>query len=501
MSRCDRMASPSTLRQGSPAPDSMGNAATVVAAGGDWQAGDSPPVPVISGASSESMDKVPGKIAPESVLDVALTLVLNEIAHQARSMTNATGSAVLLIRGGVPVYQSISGVTAGDASAYLSECSGRTDRFLQKDAPQRCNDVETDPRFDVASCRRLGIRSFLSFLVQDDRKSVVAMVQTFSARPEAFSDRDLLALQGLGRHIVDHIEAAERTFGSTPKISAKPNREVRPVKQAPSRSTQWSTTARLPILHERLNPALGVVIMVLAMLLGWTIGRSERESAHQNKAASAVALVNHSQIAVTPAKPASTSALQVRNQPTESAVPLTDAPEVNAKNEPSPPESERHRDHIKSRHSRLSKSIPSDGSSDELVIFESGNQVFPPKSARSELFTGAAPSNEKQRAESRTKDQKTPVSVSEDVAEKHLLNRIEPDYPESAREQRLQGTVILNVNVGKDGTVHSLSRVSGESQLALLAAKAVRQWKFAPLVRNGETVSFESQVTLSFVLP
>ena len=93
------------------------------------------------------------------------------------------------------------------------------------------------------------------------------------------------------------------------------------------------------------------------------------------------------------------------------------------------------------------------------------------------------------------------MSVGEDVAEGRLLNRIEPDYPESAREQHLQGTVVLNINVGKDGTVHSLSRVAGDSQLALLAAKAVRQWKFAPLVRDGAPVSFESQVTLSFALP
>ena len=49
------------------------------------------------------------------------------------------------------------------------------------------------------------------------------------------------------------------------------------------------------------------------------------------------------------------------------------------------------------------------------------------------------------------------MSVCEDIAKENLLNRIEPDYPEEAREQRLQGTVILNINVGKDGAVHSLS--------------------------------------------
>ena len=142
-------------------------------------------------------------------------MVLNEIAHQARSITNAAGAAVLLIRRGVPVCRSTSGATARDASAYLSECSGLAWR---NGAPQYCHDVETDSRFDLASFRRLGIRSFLIVPVQDDKKTVVAIVQTFSARPQAVNDRDLLALQGLGRHIVDHVEAADRSFASIPKI-------------------------------------------------------------------------------------------------------------------------------------------------------------------------------------------------------------------------------------------------------------------------------------------
>ena len=93
------------------------------------------------------------------------------------------------------------------------------------------------------------------------------------------------------------------------------------------------------------------------------------------------------------------------------------------------------------------------------------------------------------------------MTVSEDIAEEHLLNRIEPDYPEEAREQRLQGTLILDINVGKEGAVHCLSQVAGDSQLALLSAQAVRQWKVTPLVRDGASVSFESRVALSFALP
>jgi TonB family protein len=366
--------------------------------------------------------------------------------------------------------------------------------------PQRCHDVETDSRFDLASSRRLGIRSFLIVPVQDDKKTVVAIIQTFSARPQAGNDRDLLALQGLGRHIVDHREAAERIFAPIPKIVAKANPQITPGKKTLSPLAQWFNTAKLTIWAERLNLTLRLLIIILAIFLGWTIGRSERESTGQNRGASAAAVVNHPQIAVTPSESNSASLVQVANQSAPPAS-LNDASEVNAKEEQSPSESESHRNHVKPRHAPVSKLMPADVTSGSLVIFDNGRRVFPMKSLQSRPFSDAPPIGERKQAKSKSKDQETPVSVSEDIAEEHLLNRIEPDYPEDAREQRLQGTVILNINVGKDGAVHSLSRVAGDSELALLAAKAVRQWKFTPLVRDGASVSFESQVTLSFALP
>jgi len=490
------MVNRSDLRLTSIVPSSLGGTSSALETEGDWRAGNAPPVEEMPGAPSERTDRAPDNTIRESVMDVALALVLNEIAHQARLITNATGSAVLLIRGGVPVCRSISGATARDASACLSEYSGLVWR---NGAPQHCHDVETDFRSDLASFRRLGIGSFLIVPVQDDKKAVVAIVQTFSARPEGFSDRNLLALQGLSRHIVDHLQAAERTFASIPKSTGKAHREIAPEKKTSSRFAQWFNTAKPTFLRQQRSLTLGVLIIALSILLGWTIGRSGRESARRNRAASAAPVVNHPQIA--PAEPNSTGAAQTANQSTGPGGSLIDAPEFNAKEEPSPPQSESHRKHVNSRHSLVSKSRPSDPSSTDLVIFESGKRVFPLQSAQSARFTDVTPDREKNRVKPKSKDQQTPVSVSEDVAQEHLLSRIEPDYPEYARTQHLQGTVILNVDVGKDGTVRSLSRAAGDSQLALLAAKAVRQWKFAPLVRNGAPVSFESQVTLSFALP
>jgi TonB family protein len=334
--------------------------------------------------------------------------------------------------------------------------------------------------------------------VRDDKQAVVAIVQVFSGRPQGFSDRDLLALQGFGRHIVDHIEAAERSFGSIPKIRGKAEPETVLGRKTLSRFAQPFNTVKGAFMHERLTLALGVLIIGLAILLGWTIGRSERNRAHQNRGAPASPVVNHSQIAVTPAEPNRPSVVQDANQRGEPVGP-TNALELNTKNDQSPPKTESPKNLLKSRQS--SRLVASDSSSKGLVVFEGGKQVFPMRALQSQPFTDAEANREGKSGKPKSEDQETPVSIGEDVAEGHLLNRIEPEYPESAREQRLQGTVVLNINVGKDGNVHSLSRVAGDSQLALLAAKAVRQWKFAPLVRDGAPVSFESQVTLSFALP
>jgi TonB family protein len=465
---------------------------------------DAPPIQDIPCRSSGSTARVPGDVTSESVL-VALTLVLNEIAHQARSITAATGSAVLLIRGGVPVCSSISGANAREASAYLSECYGLANLSWRESAPQRCPDSEVDSRFDPASCRRLGIRSFMMVPVQGKQKSVIAIVQIFSPHPQAFSDRDLLALQGLGQRIADDIELAERTLASPGKIIEMGDPAIMPRKETASGFAQWFNPWKLMVVQERRSLALGIMIIGLSILLGWTLGRSERNSARgKTPASTAPAAKSTSPTSETPTELNIVTAVQPDNQDAVPAGALTDGGEVKTEDKQSQPNSESHRNHPKPRTSPVSRLMSSGASPKDLVIFENGQQIFPVKSPQSQHTNQVPASSSEEQTEVEPKDLKdlnVQVSVSEDVAREHLLKRIEPDYPEYAREQRLQGTVILNVNVGKDGTVHSLSRVAGDSQLTLLAAKAVRQWKFAPLVRGGAPVSFDSQVTLDFVLP
>jgi protein TonB len=82
-----------------------------------------------------------------------------------------------------------------------------------------------------------------------------------------------------------------------------------------------------------------------------------------------------------------------------------------------------------------------------------------------------------------------------------VLQRVEPEYPEAARQQHIQGQVVLEAYVGKDGAVQQLTVISGNSMLATAASDAVRQWRFKPFVQNGRAGEFQTRIKVHFVLP
>jgi len=82
-----------------------------------------------------------------------------------------------------------------------------------------------------------------------------------------------------------------------------------------------------------------------------------------------------------------------------------------------------------------------------------------------------------------------------------LIERVEPQYPEAARLAHIQGAVVLEVNVNEKGTVQELRALSGDPQLVMAAAEAVRQWRFKPYAPRGDALDFQTQVTVDFKLP
>jgi len=82
-----------------------------------------------------------------------------------------------------------------------------------------------------------------------------------------------------------------------------------------------------------------------------------------------------------------------------------------------------------------------------------------------------------------------------------LLHRVEPEYPELARDQSVSGTVVLNAHIGADGAVRSVSVISGPKLLVGAAENSVRQWRYAPTLLDGKPIETDVQISLVFNLP
>jgi len=92
------------------------------------------------------------------------------------------------------------------------------------------------------------------------------------------------------------------------------------------------------------------------------------------------------------------------------------------------------------------------------------------------------------------------VRVSSGVVSGLLVRKVNPVYPPLARQARIQGTVVLQAQISKDGNIENLQLISGHPMLAPAAIEAVKQWKYRPYLLNGEPVEVETQVQVNFTL-
>lgn len=92
-----------------------------------------------------------------------------------------------------------------------------------------------------------------------------------------------------------------------------------------------------------------------------------------------------------------------------------------------------------------------------------------------------------------------PVHVSH-MSEGDLVRKVLPIYPALARSARIQGTVVLQAMISKQGTIENLRLLSGHPLLAPAAIDAVRQWRYRPYILNNEPVEVETQITVNFSL-
>jgi TonB family protein len=106
-------------------------------------------------------------------------------------------------------------------------------------------------------------------------------------------------------------------------------------------------------------------------------------------------------------------------------------------------------------------------------------------------------------------DVTTAASVTSNAAERVQMSAgtaevvsqpVKPGYPLLARQMKVQGSVILQALIGRDGLIQDLRVLSGPPILASAAQEAVKQWHFKPHYQGSEPVETQAKITVNFTI-
>ena len=431
-------------------------------------------------------------MSPELSAGLALDVVLNEIVEQACRATGATGAAVILERDGEMVCRASTGGNAPELGARLSRERGLTAECIKTRQAQRCDDAQADPRADVEASRSLGVRSVVVLpLIRNG--DLAGILEVFSSRIGAFGERDELTLEALANRILKNLERGSEPYSTAaqnPVMPAAPISGSELEDQAGSSSVKEKESEAGPEAVERstrtgldvVTFALGVVVVGCAVLLGTLVGL--RLGWRRTAAVRGQVTNSASGAAVGVRKAAEASGAKVAANAGSKS---TGGDAKNGLVPPRPPVA------------GPKDSLPSPGG---LLVYENGKEVFrmPPTAEEREATNGSSTHGAAVQQASDV-GQAGPLQVAPEVAEGSLLHRVEPDYPEQARQQQIQGPVVLDVRTRRDGTIQELKLLSGQRLLADAAIAAVKQWRFRPHLVKGEPVEMQTTVTLNFKLP
>jgi TonB family protein len=83
----------------------------------------------------------------------------------------------------------------------------------------------------------------------------------------------------------------------------------------------------------------------------------------------------------------------------------------------------------------------------------------------------------------------------------HRIAFAEPAYPAAAKTHGIEGTVLLDALVDREGVIKDLSARTGHPWLAEAAFETVRQWRYRPTTVNGIPVEVQTEIEVTFTLP
>lgn len=386
--------------------------------------------------------------------DLALDLVLNEVVAQARNATRASGAAIALTRDGRMICRATTG-NAPDLGVRVETESGISGACLITGNVQLCSDTDVDPRVNAEACRRLNVRSMLMVPISDGKHNF-GIVEVFAAPPNAFNDEDIKTLQDLAQSVATSKKASDE--GPMPEANstmasaaAGESPEVPVTFAGPHEHKPPSFEVEEPDKREFLTSVLVVLVIAVAIVLGVVIGAgvTQKKVGRTPAQIGSVSTKNPTEKGMEPSSQAGAPAAEV---PIESRT-----ADSAAQNLPSVPAAE-----------------PPVGG---LIVTQNGKVIY-----RSDSAEGDG-------------------TVDKTKSYGRLIHRVNPTYPEAARNQHIEGPVVLNAHVLGDGSVGEIEIVTGHPLLAEAATQAVKQWKFQSYSVNGQPVERQERITVRFTLP
>jgi putative methionine-R-sulfoxide reductase with GAF domain len=133
--------------------------------------------------------------------ELNLEPAISAITERAKHLTGATGAAIALRAGDEIVCRARAGRTAPDLGVRLQTDAGISAEAVRTGEVMLCHDAERHPRVDLASCRRLGVRSILVSPLRHYRRTL-GVFEVLSSSPSAFDERDVATMQLLSSMMV-----------------------------------------------------------------------------------------------------------------------------------------------------------------------------------------------------------------------------------------------------------------------------------------------------------
>jgi hypothetical protein len=173
-------------------------------------------LPAPSSARSKEHD---GESLPEMAeRDLRSTLQL--LVERAQYITGASAASISLRQRDMMICCARIGQAAPEIGAQLQIDSGLTGESIQTREPLRCDNAETDSRVNQESCRALGIVSVMVMPIVQQQE-VTGLFELLSSRPNAFEERDVVALQRLGEMVQTAVEQADAIKHGAQEIATR----------------------------------------------------------------------------------------------------------------------------------------------------------------------------------------------------------------------------------------------------------------------------------------